>query len=301
MNTTKPYLFVVAVLLLTACKLNEPEDMPTALFTLTQKDLTVSFTNASRNAQSFVWDFGDGKTSTDKNPVHKYSKYGTFKVTLTAKNGLKTHTISQDITLIRSNPKAEFTFETIQPMKVVLSNKSVNATSYFWDFGDGTSSTQKDPTHRYSGIGVYRVTLTAKNGNLSDIYQANVEIKAPSYCILSGCTIFRIPTNNRYYQIQVTDDYILSKTTYLWTSWFILSSANLPYDYMLKSPKTLNINNDYVIRLYKYTGSGNPSDTQASGKGDWSALISSSKLKAYPETLYFSNNNAAVTVIFDWL
>lgn len=85
MKTTKPYLFVVAVLLLTACKLNEPEDMPTALFTLTQKDLTVSFTNASRNAQSFVWDFGDGKTSTDKNPVHKYSKYGTFKVTLTAK------------------------------------------------------------------------------------------------------------------------------------------------------------------------------------------------------------------------
>ncbi len=46
--------------------------------------ISISFFNQSVNADSFLWDFGDGSTSTDKNPAHNYTVKGTYKVTLTA-------------------------------------------------------------------------------------------------------------------------------------------------------------------------------------------------------------------------
>ncbi|MFH2096358.1 MAG: C25 family cysteine peptidase [Bacteroidota bacterium] len=50
--------------------------------------VTVTFTNNSTNATSYLWDFGDGNTSTDENPVHTYTANGTYTVTLTADNGV---------------------------------------------------------------------------------------------------------------------------------------------------------------------------------------------------------------------
>lgn len=372
-------LFVAfLVALFTGCKKDEPEDQPVALFSFSQNELTVTFTNSSQNAQSYVWDFGDGQTSKEKNPVHAYSKagtykvqltatnitktgsysqnviisqealtptanfsytkngltvtfsnssinasaykwefgdgqtstvvnpshtysnYGTYNVTLTASNGTKTSTTSKSITLTEVAPQARFTYKTAHPLKVVLTNTSSNATSYLWDFGDGTTSTEKSPTHRYKTIGVYKVKLTAKSANKSDSYETNVEIKAPTTCLITGFTITKIPTNNKYYQVQLTDDYLINKTTYFWTKWYLLSSANVPYDHTLSSSKTLNIEDKYVIRLYKYTGTGNPSDTQASGKGDWTATILSSDLKTYPETLTYSNSTAGIKLKFQW-
>lgn len=66
-------LFVAfLVALFTGCKKDEPEDQPVALFSFSQNELTVTFTNSSQNAQSYVWNFGDGQTSKEKNPVHTY-------------------------------------------------------------------------------------------------------------------------------------------------------------------------------------------------------------------------------------
>lgn len=280
--------------------ISQAEVTPTAKFSYTKNGLTVTFSNSSTNAQSYKWEFGDGQTSTANNPSHTYSNYGTYNVTLTAINGSKTNTTSQNITLTEVAPKASFTYKTAHPLKVVLTNNSTNATSYLWDFGDGATSTEKNPTHKYKTIGVYKVKLTAVSSSKSDTYEANIEIKAPTTCTITGFTVTKIPTNNKYYQVQLTDDYIMSKTTYFWTKWFLLSSANLPYDFTLNSAKTLNIENTYVVRLYKYTGTGNPSDTQASGKGDWTATISPSDLQAYPETLTYSNSTAGIKLIFQW-
>lgn len=280
--------------------ISQADVTPTAKFSYTKNGLAVTFTNTSTNAQSYNWEFGDGQSSTANSPLHTYSSAGTYKVTLSAYNGSKTNSISQNVTLTEQAPKASFTYKTAHPLKVILTNTSTNATSFEWDFGDGKTSTEKNPTHKYSGIGVYKVKLTAKSGSKSDTYQTNIEVKAPSTCTMTGFSVIKIPTNNKYYQVQLTDDYILSKTTYFWTSWFLLSSANLPYDYTLNSAKTLSISGEYVIRLYKYTGTGNPSSTQASGKGDWSAEISPSDLKAYPETLTYSNSSASIKLIFQW-
>ena len=66
-----------------ACGGEDPEK-PRAIFSYEVNDLTVKFTNASSHADTYAWDFGDGKTSTEKNPEHTYAQNGTFKVTLTA-------------------------------------------------------------------------------------------------------------------------------------------------------------------------------------------------------------------------
>jgi len=58
---------------------------------------TVAFSNTSTNADSYVWDFGDGTTSTEVNPTHAYKHSGNFTVTLKALKGKKNKTVSQMI------------------------------------------------------------------------------------------------------------------------------------------------------------------------------------------------------------
>ena len=104
-------LMAIIATILVSCKPNEPEEAtPTALFSFAQNELKVTFTNASQNAQSYVWAFGDGQTSTANSPLHTYSSAGTYKVTLSAYNGSKTNSISQNVTLTEQAPKASFTY-----------------------------------------------------------------------------------------------------------------------------------------------------------------------------------------------
>jgi gliding motility-associated-like protein len=67
--------------------------MPAAAFTsdpalpsILTSPASVQFINNSTDADSWLWDFGDGSTSTDENPVHIYSSFGEYEVTLTAYN-----------------------------------------------------------------------------------------------------------------------------------------------------------------------------------------------------------------------
>ena len=60
--------------------------LPVANFTAASADLTVTFSNTSLNAVSYLWNFGDGATSTDPNPVHTYAAPGAYTVTLSATN-----------------------------------------------------------------------------------------------------------------------------------------------------------------------------------------------------------------------
>ena len=58
-------------------------------------------------------------------------------------------------------PVAKFSIIKVENENVEFRNNSINATSFLWDFGDGNTSTEKDPTHTYSEIGSYNVVLTA--------------------------------------------------------------------------------------------------------------------------------------------
>jgi len=81
------YSIVLFSFLAISCA-NEDEAEPIASFiinnTNTEVDETISFTNTSENAISYLWDFGDGNTSTIENPKHSYSSDGLYAITLTS-------------------------------------------------------------------------------------------------------------------------------------------------------------------------------------------------------------------------
>ena len=133
------------------------------------KPLTVNFTDqSSNNPTSWSWDFGDGGSSTQKNPSHTYNSAGTFTVKLTATNscGSNTKTRPSYITVI-DKPVANFTgtpTNGCKPLTVNFTDQSSNnPTSRYWTFGDGGTSTQKNPSHTYNSKGTYTVTLKATN------------------------------------------------------------------------------------------------------------------------------------------
>lgn len=71
---------------------------PTAQFSVSVADAVASFTNESVNATSYLWDFGDGNSSTSESPTHTYAESGNYAVELTA-TGVGTNTTSEDITI----------------------------------------------------------------------------------------------------------------------------------------------------------------------------------------------------------
>lgn len=131
--------------------------------------LTIAFKNHSLLAQGYQWQFGDGASSIAENPVHEYYTPGTYTVTLTifGLNGGTSTMVKVDSVVVHPRALAYFS---LQPAQVVVPtqplftyNHSINASSYVWDFGDGTFSNETSPLHYYQSPGVYDVSLIANN------------------------------------------------------------------------------------------------------------------------------------------
>ena len=127
--------------------------------------LAVSFTNTSTNATSYSWSFGDGTSSTATSPTHTFTAMGSYNVTLKASDGSSKRLANAVITVAAPAPAAFFTAGKSSgraPLKISFSNKSSNATSYAWSFGDGSSGpNDESPTHTFKKSGMFTVTLTA--------------------------------------------------------------------------------------------------------------------------------------------
>ena len=85
------------------------------------------------------------------------------------------------------SPKARFTMpvkKMVAPATVVFTNASIDAESYAWDFGDGTHSTEANPTHRYMHSGNYTVVLQAKKGNKITTTKEMIQVTAPERCLV---------------------------------------------------------------------------------------------------------------------
>lgn len=137
---------------------------------------TVTFSNTTTGAVQYTWDFGDGSppvvTGSLADIDHTYTSYGTFTVTMTAEhaNGC---TASETLTVVFEKfVSAAMTLDITEysgcaPHDLsTLTNLSVNANSYVWDFGDGTVLTSTDPnppSHFYLQEGTYTISLTAIN------------------------------------------------------------------------------------------------------------------------------------------
>lgn len=127
-----------------------------------------SFDNTSTGSNSFIWNFGDGTTSTDKSPTHTYNNPGSYTIRLIA-NEPNSCNKTDDTTmtiLVSTKPTAAFSYLPLQPEENVFTtftNGSIGAVSYAWDFGDGDTSLQMNPRHIFPATGTYNVCLTAIN------------------------------------------------------------------------------------------------------------------------------------------
>jgi PKD repeat protein len=151
--------------------------------------LTVQFNNTSLNAISYIWDFGDGTSSTLDNPQHIYTLPGNYTVKLIAISaGGCSDTLTRSnyvrINQPRINGFANLPFlgcapATI-PFKAIIGSPEI-IVSYLWDFGDSTTSTQPTPTHLYTNTGTYTVTLT-----VTTVSGCTATYKQPSAVVLSA-------------------------------------------------------------------------------------------------------------------
>lgn len=140
---------------------------------------TVVFTSTSSNTISYLWHFGDGGTSTLANPTHIYTTSGIFSDTLIAygSGGCNDTVIHQNYINVIAPPivTSAFIADTLShcdSVTIHFTNNSTNATSYFWNFGDGNTSILTNPTHTYTSSGNFTVILIAYNasvcGTISD-------------------------------------------------------------------------------------------------------------------------------------
>ena len=94
-------LIAMFAIVATSCdKKNEGGEAPKARFTYAVDGLVVTFTNASKDAQTYAWDFGDGsEISAEENPVHTYAAAGNYTVVLTAKNAAGENKMTENLVL----------------------------------------------------------------------------------------------------------------------------------------------------------------------------------------------------------
>lgn len=143
-----------------------PED--NSMYTLQFIDESMGYPN------SWDWNFGDGLTSTEQNPVHTYDDYGEYLVSLTITSDSLDCTSTYEIPVLVGDtiwfpdscmamfyayPEQE-DFFTYNFIDVSIGQEGNAPDNWYWDFGDGTTSEEQNPNHVYTEEGMYEVCLT---------------------------------------------------------------------------------------------------------------------------------------------
>jgi PKD repeat protein len=148
----------------------------TAPFTVAFTDLSTGTVNAR------LWSFGDGSYSTERNPAHTYVAPGSFEVALTALGPGGQDLEARPGAIVVSGPggptapRAAFTLDRTAgnvPLTVRFTDRSSGeVTQWLWNFGDGASSSERNPSHVYTSGGIYSVSLTVTGpGGTSSLAQ----------------------------------------------------------------------------------------------------------------------------------
>ena len=180
---------------------------PQADFDVTCEDLTCAFTDRSEDEDGTIesrhWHFGDGNTSTRRNPSHRYESAGRYDVVLTVADDdgaedSRTGSVQPDAPAPpppappppgppapepNDPPQADFTLD-CQGLSCSFSDQSTDndgsVVSRQWDFGDGATSAERNPSHTYALAGQYDVVLTVTdNDGAQDARTRSARPEAP--------------------------------------------------------------------------------------------------------------------------
>lgn len=164
---------------------------PTCNFTMSplygNNKLEVNFKDLSTGSEivKWKWKFGDGIESNEQNPTHFYEAPGKYTVELTITNSKQ-----QTSLLVKPNvidvrltaPVAKFIQDAVAgyvPLTVEFTYSGANdniVDNFLWDFGDGNTSTEENPIHKYTVAGLYNVSLTVSNSMGSDSIMSSTPI-----------------------------------------------------------------------------------------------------------------------------
>ena len=162
---------------------------------------TIYFTNKSINADTYKWDFGNGQTSTEKNPSVIYSTNGNYNVKLTVNaitipNVISKENTSTQIISVVLPPKPNADFELLGLRLTGNGITPLNKSTYgksTWDFGDGTGPIiAGNPTHYYKSPGTYIVSLKVFQSltNITDTISKKITIYAVGQQLFGGVIFY---------------------------------------------------------------------------------------------------------------
>ncbi len=200
---------------LTSCpSSNQPSANFTYLLTQPCEPAQVQFTNISTNATSYLWTFEGGTpaTSTLQNPLVTFDIAGTYNVTLQAFSGSNSNTVTLPVFVNAiTDPVSSFSY-TVSGQNVSFIYNGSGATNYYWEFGNGNTSTSQNPTQNYPLNGIYNVTLDVINVCGESTFTQQVEISVLPFVNFSsnigiGCQPQTITFSNLS----------TNATSYLWT------------------------------------------------------------------------------------
>ena len=160
-------------------------------------NLSYNFTNTTTatlpnfTSTSFLWDFGDGTPRVRSGlgvKQHSYASVGTYNVTLVVDDTVFCNAPDSVIKQVRLAVTVKAQFETpakgCKPYTALFNNSSLGGTDFKWDFGDGSTSANVNPSHLYANAGTYTVKLIA-----NDISTCN-KVDSTTFTI----TVYEIPT-----------------------------------------------------------------------------------------------------------
>ena len=160
--------------------------IPTVSFSADQltgcAPLSVQLTNTGSSNGTYSWSLSNGQTLNGSSAEYTFLQGGCYDITLTTtENGCSNTSTIQDYICIESPPVASFNASSevfTQPNEsLTFTNNTIGATSYSWNFGDGSSSSDENPTHLFGNtLNGYLVTLTATSAlGCTDTYQVGIE------------------------------------------------------------------------------------------------------------------------------
>ncbi|OQD43094.1 hypothetical protein BUL40_08370 [Croceivirga radicis] len=153
--------------------------------------LTVNFIGSNstddQGIVNYLWDFGDGDTSSEADPTHIFANQGIYTVVLTVTDDFGSTSTAELTITVNSNPIAIATSDITTgeaPLMVNFtgsnSTDDVEIVDYLWDFGDGNSSTEVNPSHSFITAGEYTVVLTVTDGEgLTDTAELIILVTEP--------------------------------------------------------------------------------------------------------------------------
>ena len=256
---------------------------PVAAFsadTLSCTSEPINFANSSSGPSlNYVWDFGDGTTSNQRNPVHLYPVEGIYNVSLSINDKYGCSSSISKAAYVRiGNPNADFTVSdtlgTCPPLIANFTNNSVNYSKWKWDFGDGSTSTERNPSHFYATAGTFNAVLTIYGATgCSSSKTQRITVNGPSgvmtYSNNEGCNPLQ-------------------------TTFQAHTKKNVSFVWDFSDGNTLSTKDSNVIHTYTTPGKYLPKMILQDVNGCKVAVTGKDSISVYDITASFENNRNLV-------